>query len=189
VGVTGFGDSGICASSSFIRLARHSGLSDLIVSSKNQNNGNQLTQKLQSSVLPGPRYGPVGGSRLKSELFNRYVFVGISEVFGHNHADLQSVTPALAHDHSVNYSTAQRPKRRGFKFEKIREKDATASRKKRLGFMLRSSSAGQPSSANPIPVSSGRMDDGCPKTATLHACIRPYLATIAAPMALLSLAF
>jgi hypothetical protein len=48
------------------------------------------------------------------------------EVFRHNHTDLQSVTQAFAHDPSVNYSTAQRPKRRGFKFENIREKDATA---------------------------------------------------------------
>ncbi len=77
-----------------------------------------LLQELQSSVLPGPRYGPVGGRRPKSALFNRYAIVGISEVFGHNHADLQSVTPALAHDPSVNYRTAPRPKRRGFKFEK-----------------------------------------------------------------------
>ncbi len=30
----------------------------------------------------------------------------------------QYVTPALAHDPSVNYSTAPRPKRRRFKFEK-----------------------------------------------------------------------
>ncbi len=77
-----------------------------------------LLQELQSSVRPGPRYGPVGCRRLKSGLFNRYVIVGISEVFGHNHADLQSVTPALAHDPSVNYSTAPRPKRCRFKFEK-----------------------------------------------------------------------
>ncbi len=60
----------------------------------------------------------MGGRRLKSKLFNRYVIVGISEKFGHNHADLQSVTPALAHDRSVNYSMALRPKRRGFKLEK-----------------------------------------------------------------------
>jgi hypothetical protein len=73
---------------------------------------------------------------MKSELFNRYVLVGISEKFGHNHTDLQSVTQALAHDPSVNYSTAQRPKRRGFKFEKNREKDATGSRKKLLGYGL-----------------------------------------------------
>ncbi len=72
-------------------------------------------QELQSSVWPGPRYGPVGCRRLKSGLFNRYVIVGISDVFGHNHADLQSVTPALAHDPSVNYSTAPHPKRRGLK--------------------------------------------------------------------------
>ena len=77
-----------------------------------------LFEELQSSVRAGPSYGPVGGCRLKSGLFNRYVIVGISEVFGHNHADLQSVTPALAHDRSVNYSTARRPNRRGFKFEK-----------------------------------------------------------------------
>jgi hypothetical protein len=63
-------------------------------------------------------YGPVGGRRLKCGLSNRYVIVVISELFQNNHADLQSVTPALAHDPSVNYSTAQRPKRRGFKFEK-----------------------------------------------------------------------
>jgi hypothetical protein len=104
-----------------------------------------LLQELQSSVLPGPRYGPVGGRRLKSGLFNWYVIFGISEVFGHNHADLQSVTPALAHDPSVNYSTAPRPKRRGFKFEKIREKDATGSRKKRLGYRPQAALKGFPS--------------------------------------------
>ncbi len=46
------------------------------------------------------------------------VIVRISEVFRHNHADLQSVTPGLAHDWFVNYSTAPRSKRRGFKLEK-----------------------------------------------------------------------
>jgi hypothetical protein len=60
----------------------------------------------------------MGDRRLKSGLFNRYVIVGISEVFGNNHADHHSVTSALAHDCSVNYSSAPRPKRRGFKFEK-----------------------------------------------------------------------
>ncbi len=60
----------------------------------------------------------MGGLGLKSGLFNGYVIVGISEVFEHNHADFQSVTPARAHDRSVNYSTAPRPKRSGFKLEK-----------------------------------------------------------------------
>ncbi len=55
-------------------------------------------------------------------LFNRYEIVGISEVLGNNHADHQSVTPGLAHDSSVNYITAQRPKRREFKFEKDSKK-------------------------------------------------------------------
>ncbi len=63
-----------------------------------------LLQELQSSVRPGPRYGPVGNRRLKSGLFNWYVIVGILEVFGHNHADLQSVTPALAHDRRITHS-------------------------------------------------------------------------------------
>jgi hypothetical protein len=71
----------------------------------------------------------VGGHRLKDGLFNRYVIVVILEFFRKTHAHLQSVTPALAHDPAVNYSTAPRPKRRGFKFEKNREKDATRSRK------------------------------------------------------------
>jgi hypothetical protein len=51
----------------------------------------------------------VGGSGLKSGLFNRYVIFGISEVLGHNHADLQSG------------------------WRKIREKDAADSRKKLFG--------------------------------------------------------
>ncbi len=75
-------------------------------------------QELQSSVRAGPKIRAVDGRRLKSGLFNRYVIVGISELFGNNHADHHSVTLALAHDRSVNYSTAQSPKRRGFKFEK-----------------------------------------------------------------------
>ena len=48
--------------------------------------------------------------------------------------------------------------------------------------MLRSSSPGQSSSAMAIPVSSGRSDDGGPKTATLRAGRRSSLATIAAPI-------
>ncbi len=79
---------------------------------------------------PAQRYGQVGGSRPKSGLFNRYVIVGISEVFGHNHADLQSVTPALAHDCSANNSTAPRPKRRGFKLEKNSRKGCDRLEKK-----------------------------------------------------------
>ena len=43
--------------------------------------------------------------------------------------------------------------------------------------MLRSSSPGQSSSAMAIPVSSGRSDDGGPKTATLRAGRRSSLAT------------
>ncbi len=54
-------------------------------------------------------------------------------MFGHNHADLQSVTPALAHDPSVNYSTARHPKRRGFKFEKILRKGCDRFEKKTSG--------------------------------------------------------
>ena len=82
----------------------------------------------------------MGGSRLKSGLFNQNVIVWISEVFGHNHADLQSVTPALAHDRSVNYSSAQHPKRRGFKFEKYSRKGCDTFEKKtfqtpRLGWI------------------------------------------------------
>ncbi len=94
-----------------------------------------LLQALQSSVRPGPRYGQVGGSRLKSGLFNRYVIVGISEVFGHNHADHQPVTQALAHDPSVNYSTAPRPTRRGFKFEKKSRKGCDRFEKKPSGLL------------------------------------------------------
>ncbi len=72
----------------------------------------------------------MSGRRLKSGLFNQYVIVVMSEVFGHNHADLQSVTPALAHDRSVNYSTAPRPKRRGFKLEKFLRKGCDRLEKK-----------------------------------------------------------
>ncbi len=79
---------------------------------------------------PAQGYGLVGGRRLKSGLFNRYVIVGISEVFGHNHADLQSVTPALAHDSSVNYSTAPLPKRRGSKLKKNSRKGCDRLEKK-----------------------------------------------------------
>ncbi len=74
----------------------------------------------------------MGGRRLKCGLFDRYVIVGISEVFGHSHADLQSVTPALAHDPSVNYRTAPRPKRRGFKFEKSSSKRMRQTREKNV---------------------------------------------------------
>jgi hypothetical protein len=62
---------------------------------------------LQSA--PAQRCGLVGGSQLKSGLFNQYVIVGISEKFGDNHAGHRKVTPALAHDRSYNYSSAQRP--------------------------------------------------------------------------------
>ncbi len=72
----------------------------------------------------------MGCCRLKSGLFNWYVIVVISDVFGHHHADLQSVTPALAHDCSVNYSTAPRPKRRGFKLEKKSRKGCDRLEKK-----------------------------------------------------------
>ncbi len=81
----------------------------------------------------------MGGHRLKSGLFSRYVIVGISDVFGHNHADLQSVTPALAHDPSVNYSTAPRPKRRGFKFEKNSRKGCDRFEKKTSGLPMTTS--------------------------------------------------
>ena len=92
----------------------------------------QILKQLSCTSQCGPaqRYGPVGGRRLKSGLFNWYVIVGISEVFGHNHADLQSVTPALAYDRSVNYSTATRPKRRGFKLEKKSRKGCDRLEKK-----------------------------------------------------------
>ena len=99
---------------------------------KLKQNDDCLSEELQSSVRPGPRCGPVGGRRLKSGLFNRYVIVGISEVFGHNHADLQSVTLALAHCRFVNYSTAPRPKRRRFKFEKNSRKGCDTFEKKRF---------------------------------------------------------
>jgi hypothetical protein len=82
---------------------------------------------------PAQRYGLVGGRRLKSGLFNRYVIVGISDLFGNNHADLQSVTPALAHDTSVKYSTAQHPNRRRFKFDKNLRKGCDRFEKKTFG--------------------------------------------------------
>jgi hypothetical protein len=53
-------------------------------------------------------------------------------VFGNNHADHHSVTQALAHDSSVKYSTAQRPKRSGFEFEKKSRNYATRLEKNRL---------------------------------------------------------
>jgi hypothetical protein len=88
-----------------------------------------LLQELQSSVRAGPKTR-AGGRPPTEKLFNRYEFVGISEVFGHNHADHGSVTPALAHDPSVNYSTVLRPKRRGFKFEKNSRKGCDTFEKK-----------------------------------------------------------
>jgi hypothetical protein len=74
-----------------------------------------LLQELQSSVLPGPKIR--AGGLPPTELFNRYVIVVVSELFRNRHADFQSVTQALAHDCSVNHSTAPRPQRCGFKFE------------------------------------------------------------------------
>jgi hypothetical protein len=100
---------------------------------------------------PAQGYGPVGGRRLKSWLFNRYVIVVILEVFGHNHTDLQPVTPALAHDRSVNYRTAPDSKRRGFSSRKIREKGATDSRKKRLGYAFTSGCRQPPQLTTPRP--------------------------------------
>ncbi len=99
-----------------------------------------LLEELQSSVPPCPRYGPVGGRRLKSGLFNRYVIVVISELFRHNHADRQSVTPVLAHDPSVHYSTAPRPKRSGFKYEKNSRKGCDTFEKKTSGLLNRRAS-------------------------------------------------
>ena len=49
--------------------------------------------------------------------------------------------------------------------------------------MLRSSSSGQSLSAMAIPVNSGRIDDGWPKTDTLRDGSLPPIETYAAPMA------
>jgi hypothetical protein len=94
---------------------------------KLKQNDDCLSEELQSSVRPGPRCGPVGGRRLKSGLFNRYVIVGISEAFGvaikkshvRWHMIVLSII-ALHHAQSVADSSSR----------KNREKDATGSRKK-----------------------------------------------------------
>ena len=82
---------------------------------------------LGSQCGPAQRYGPVGGRRLKSGLFNRYVIVGILEVLRHNHADWHMIVLSIIarrRAQSVAVSISR----------KIREKDATGSRKKRLGY-------------------------------------------------------
>ncbi len=97
-----------------MRSTRHRGLSET------------QTKMWQAQIKTiAQRYGPLGGRLLKSGLFNLYVIVGISEVFGHNHADLQSVTPALAHAIIARHS-AQSVMNSSSR--KIREKDATGSR-------------------------------------------------------------
>jgi hypothetical protein len=101
-----------------------------------------LLQELHSSVRAGPKIRAGGRqpslSPLKSGLFNRYVIVVISELFRNNHAHHQSVTQALAHDSSINYSTAPRPKGRGFKFEKNSRKGCDTFEKKKVSDTLHS---------------------------------------------------
>jgi hypothetical protein len=74
----------------------------------------------------------VGGRRLKSGLFYRYVIVEISEALGDNHSGHKNVTPALAHDRSDNYSSAPCPESRVFKFEENSKKGCYSFEKKNV---------------------------------------------------------
>ena len=98
---------------------------------KLKQNDDCLSEELQSSVLPGPRCGPVGGRRLKSGLFNRYVIVGISEAFG------VTIKKSRVLWHMIVLSIIARHSAQSVadsSWRKIREKDAADSRKKRLGY-------------------------------------------------------
>jgi hypothetical protein len=91
-----------------------------------------LLQELQSLVLAWPKTRAAGRQQTGKWASNLYVIVGISEMFENIHDDHHSVTPALAHGRSVNYSTAPRPKRRGFEFEKKSKKLCDTFEKKKV---------------------------------------------------------
>ncbi len=98
---------------------------------KLKQNDDCLSEELQSSVRPGPRCGQVGSRRLKSELFNRYVIVGNSEAFG------VAIKKSRVRWHMIVLSIIARRRAQSVAVSiswKIREKDATGSRKKRLGY-------------------------------------------------------
>jgi hypothetical protein len=98
---------------------------------KLKQNDDCLSEELQSSVLPGPRCGPVGGRRLKSGLFNRYVIVGISEAFG------VAINKSRVRWHMIFLSIIARHRAQSVadsSSRKIRENYAADSRKKRFGY-------------------------------------------------------
>ena len=98
---------------------------------KLKQNDDCLSEELQSSVWSGPRCGPVGGRRLKSGLFNRYVIVGISEAFG------VAIKKSRVRWHMIVLSIIARRRAQSVVVSisrKIREKDVTGSRKKHLGY-------------------------------------------------------
>ncbi len=85
-------------------------------------NDDYLSEELQFSVRPGPRCELVGGSRLKSGLFDRYVIVGISEAFG------VDIKKSREFWHMIVLSIIARRRAQsvvGSISRKIREKDAT----------------------------------------------------------------
>jgi hypothetical protein len=75
----------------------------------------------------------VGGRRLKSGLFNRYVIVAISEAFG------VAIKKSRVRWHMIVLSIIARRRAKSVAVSisrKIREKDATGLRKKRLGYLV-----------------------------------------------------
>ncbi len=88
-----------------------------------------LSQELQSSVRPGQRCRPVGGCRLKSGLFNRYVIVGISEAFGVAIKESRLRWPMIRVVLSIT-ALHRAQSVAGSSSRTIPEKDATGSRKK-----------------------------------------------------------
>jgi hypothetical protein len=70
----------------------------------------------------------MGGSRLKSALFNQYGIVGISEACGVNQAGHEKFTPVLAHDRSTIIDWHRTQSVACSSSRKNRETDATLSR-------------------------------------------------------------
>jgi hypothetical protein len=132
---------------------------------------------VQSSVRPGPRCGPMGGRRLKRGLFNRYVIVGISEAFG------VAIKKSRVCWHMIILSIIARCRAQSVAVSisrKIREKDATGSRIKRLGYTLHLASC--PPSCMPTLAQGSILHDNlsrpaCWLLAPCHAgCLRLLIA-------------